>query len=267
MNPFRATPLPTAPGAPEVWRVDARWVGEGGLSRVLERLPTDERARCLRYRRAAHRLRYAGARWALRTLLAERLGLEASRVTIRIDPWGKPVVPSAPMLAFSLAHAGSQTLIALSDDGAVGVDLETACPSIALESLVRCLSAAERQYCGHPPVPRRVLQVWCGKEAVLKAAGCGLAVEPSAVETLPCEDGLYRVSVPPRMGVFRGWRLTLPDGGVAALALGSAGSQTATQGPSDGLSSGRRCGAWIGGVKSALRAELAALDLGPQQLG
>ncbi len=216
--------VPTAPGAPRVWRVDARRVG--GLDRMLERLPAHERARCLRYRRTADRLRYAGARWVLRTLLAERLGLSPARVDIRIDPRGKPFVPSSPALGFNLTHAGSQSLIAVSADGAVGVDLEFACPHIELAALTRCLSVGERRYCGDPMSPGRLLDVWCGKEAVLKAAGCGLTVDLSSVEALPCSDGHYRVSAPPRLGAFRAWRLKLPDGGVAALAVGGGGPRT-----------------------------------------
>ena len=80
-------------------------------------------------------------------------------------------------------------MLAFADSAPVGVDVEPigALEDGGVELLDFTLTATERRRLLEVPVPERrriFLHHWTGKEAILKALGTGLNVEPQAV-TLP----------------------------------------------------------------------------------
>ena len=92
-------------------------------------------------------------------------------------------------IAFSVTHGGDLLVLAFAGSPAVGVDLEPigAPEDVRAELLDFTLTAAERVRLLEVPAPERTrlfLRHWTGKEAILKALGTGLDVEPQAV-TLP----------------------------------------------------------------------------------
>jgi len=136
----------------------------------------------------------------LRLLLAAYLDVPAHEVRIGRETGGKPFIASpesADPLHFNVSHSGDATLVALSLDGPVGVDLEPA------DRRPRDLMAVARRYfhpretkhleaLAEPEQQRAWMRIWTIKEALLKAEGGGLgsgldrfAVELSAacVET------------------------------------------------------------------------------------
>jgi 4'-phosphopantetheinyl transferase len=140
------------------------------------------------------RASFSTARLLLRALVAELAEVEPS--TIRFgytcahcgEEHGRPVVRApevAARLHVSLSHSGARVVVAATEAGPVGVDVERAAAvdfagfdAVALTAVERdriaALDPAER------PLARAL--TWVRKEALLKATGSGLMVEPGQVE-------------------------------------------------------------------------------------
>lgn len=154
----------------QIWtvRLDHNW--------PTDALSIDEQQRAERYALELPRRNFRVMRAALRAVLGRYLRLLPSAVRIEIEPAGKPFVRGGPY--FSLSHSGDRGLIAVASAG-VGVDIERvrALPNAA--ALVnRFFSTEEReQFAALPDSLRDVsfFRGWTAKEALLKAAGIGLA--------------------------------------------------------------------------------------------
>jgi 4'-phosphopantetheinyl transferase len=128
----------------------------------------------LAYRRAMQRD-------PLRALLAVYLGVPAATVAFADDAYGRPelAAPWHGLLRFNWSHSGDRALIAVARDVAPGVDLEHIRPRPRAMALAErffhhaetaALSALDGTQREHA-----FLELWTGKEAVLKALGRGLA--------------------------------------------------------------------------------------------
>jgi 4'-phosphopantetheinyl transferase len=109
-------------GALHIWRADLDVAG-----RQIERLLDEpERERAARIVREPARRRWMAARGVLRMLLGAYVGMEPSALRFAWGPSGKPklALPEASRLRFSLSHSGGLAVYALSEIGAVGVDVE-----------------------------------------------------------------------------------------------------------------------------------------------
>ncbi|MBP2457297.1 4'-phosphopantetheinyl transferase [Clavibacter michiganensis] len=113
--------------------------------------------------------RTAAGRAALRALAAELVGADPADVTVRArcatcgGPHGRPVLGGSRALDglhASVAHAGHAVVVAVSADGPIGIDAEPR---------------------GREAPPGMTLAGWVRVEAVLKADGRGLAVDPARV--------------------------------------------------------------------------------------
>ncbi len=137
-------------------------------------------------------------------------------------PRAAPVVTGVE-LDLSFAYAGSSVLIAVSQHRSIGIDAESSSARVD-ETLIRhALTARELEELEllSPPARRGAfLRAWVRKEAVLKAAGVGLLVEPAGVETGVGPLRLEPVVVP-AIGLFRVVDLAIP-GLVGAVAVGGA---------------------------------------------
>jgi 4'-phosphopantetheinyl transferase len=112
--------------------------------------------------------------------LARRLGGRE----IRRSGDGKPWVAGGPH--FNLSHSGGLALIAVCEDGVVGVDLEA-------ERRLRNPDGLARRMCSPRELERvnassdlnaALLGLWVRKEAVAKAEGGGLATALSGIDVL-----------------------------------------------------------------------------------
>ena len=102
-------------------------------------------------------------------------------------------------IEFSVTHGGDLLVLAFAGGGPVGVDVEPvgALEDVRAELIDFTLTATERVRLLEIPAPERTrvfLRHWTGKEAILKALGTGLDVEPQAV-TLPPFPVTGRASV------------------------------------------------------------------------
>ena len=215
------TPLPTPAGV-NVWRLELDFQNSR-LDKLLQQLPAEEQARCLRYRQPADRLRFAATRVALRQLLAERLRIPVQAVALQIDAFGKPRLAHGEKLFFNLSHSGNHALIALSVEQPVGVDIEAASGAATAPLADAALTQEERRYCHQQPNKEAAAQaffrVWSGKEAVLKALGLGIAHHLQSVSVVPDLAGRYAVTLDLPAPPLQAWQLPVPAGFVAALAL------------------------------------------------
>lgn len=198
-------------GTVEVWRVPVE-ASPGGL----EILSDDERARAARLRRQADRDRFVTAWVALRHVLAERLGARPADLRFRRtcrscgrDGHGKPALVESEGWEFSLSHTGGNVLLAISDAGRVGVDIEATGEHLAaVAHLVRAPQERAES-------PDEVLRLWVCKEAVLKATGDGLSVPMSSFSVTPF-TWPSDPTVATRMALAE---LEVPDGHRAAVAV------------------------------------------------
>ncbi|MDX3577442.1 4'-phosphopantetheinyl transferase family protein [Streptomyces sp. FL07-04A] len=130
-----------------------------------------------------------------RLLLGELLGLSPARVPLRRvcprcgGPHGKVrlAMPDAPApYDFSVTHSGAVIGVAVSSDGAVGLDVEDVEAPLDVEGAARTALSPTELAALHalPPAERRpaFLRVWTRKEAVLKALGVGLRMPLRALE-------------------------------------------------------------------------------------
>ena len=146
----------------------------------------------LRFTRAGDRLDYLASHALFRLLAANRLGRQpgdAPEIEVtRQCPGcgstghGKPAVAG---VSLSLSRSHGAVMAAAGPDAArVGADIERFPDTLFNGFDEYAASPAERSELQPGDVPARI-RLWVAKEAVLKAAGLGLAVEPSAVHLAP----------------------------------------------------------------------------------
>jgi 4'-phosphopantetheinyl transferase len=156
----------------------------------------------------------------IETVLARYLGSRPDSVVLAKTRTGKPELEHSPFCV-SLTHSSEVALVAVALDSEVGVDVELLREGTETWSLVsHALTPGERARLQALPVSLRgeaFLSTWTRKEALLKAVGAGLAVDPRLIEL----DGSRVVAVPPELGEAGDWRLIdLPvPGHASALAL------------------------------------------------
>jgi 4'-phosphopantetheinyl transferase len=124
---------------------------------------------------------------------------------------GKPTLPGAPDVSFSVSHSGTIGVLAVAGEGVhVGVDIEQIRPRTNLASLAARTLGPEAlvAWRAAPEAEQltRFLHAWTAKEAYLKAVGTGITVRLSEVPEQPV-----------------GWSVepfSVADGYVGALARG-----------------------------------------------
>jgi len=209
----------------QIWQLDLRQprgLIETGAAAVLA--PAEAERRPAQPARAWRRR--AVARLGLRIAMGRHLGLSPDTLQFELGPAGKPSLPgSPPPCWFSTSRSGEVCLIAISDRGPVGIDLEET------RDFPRLRRLAERRFL--PSEAAAILELegeerllafyrcWTRKEAVLKATGTGLAAGLDSVEVT---TGPEAVILAPAAAAAR-WSLgevSIGAGFAAALAWSGA---------------------------------------------
>jgi len=107
-----------------------------------------------------------------RKLLCEVLGCENDGIRVRDS--GKPWLPGGPY--FSISHSFGMVLLAVSDLGEIGCDVELLDRPLRNEEAIRRKIALP----GEESVP--LLTLWVKKEAIFKAGGPGRIFYPAMPE-------------------------------------------------------------------------------------
>lgn len=215
--------------------VEAACAGTGGLGAFLS---YEESSAASRFTRAGDRLDYAASHALFRLLGAYRLGLhprDAAGLSVTRHcvgcgsaEHGKPAIDG---VSLSLSRSRGAVMAAAGPAGApVGADIEHMPDSLFSGFDQYVASPAERLQLTHGDLAPR-LQLWSAKEAVLKAAGLGLAVSPSAVHLAPADStvpehlpGAVVAAVCPGLPAVHGLLATAtaaPAGYKAAVSAGA----------------------------------------------
>jgi len=171
----------------QLWRIELADAAER-FSECAAHLSDEEQARAKLFRQILRRQHFVVGKSCLRILLGAALNIEPRLVPLRTGKQGKPELSSqVDQLAFNVAHSGNTVLIALCQQGSVGVDLEQINSSIdfmtvAQESFTPTEIAALAALTD--PQQRRLAfyGCWTRKEAIIKADGRGLSLPMSSFE-------------------------------------------------------------------------------------
>jgi 4'-phosphopantetheinyl transferase len=163
--------MPLKPGEAQVWRVRLDALRKGSLAR-----PTPgEQARAARFHSAEVRKRYLRAHGALRTILGR---LTHARLEFAVTERGKPYLPAAPELRFSLSRSHGMALVAAALEVDVGVDVERVRPLPEYAAVAdRFFPPSESAALAEAPPEareREFFRRWTRIEAMLKATGAGM---------------------------------------------------------------------------------------------
>ncbi len=159
---------------------------------VLAWLDESERTRWRRFQFAGPRRRFGLCRAALRAILCRWLGCENRQLAFESSPHGKPsaTVDGFPVpVSFNVSHSGCHGLIAFAPAGRLGVDVEERVTHRNLDLLVETvLGEHEQAQLARTRGDARThlfFKLWTMKEALIKAHGMGMALDPSRVEIPP----------------------------------------------------------------------------------
>jgi 4'-phosphopantetheinyl transferase len=140
-------------------------------------LSPDEVARADRFVFALHRRRFVAGRASLRRLLATEIDATPEGVPFVYGPAGKPALATAGWepLWFNLSHSDRFAVVAITNVGHVGVDIEQRRPIADVMRLAQtAFSVREREALEAVDEARRAdafFDGWTRKEAYLKARG------------------------------------------------------------------------------------------------
>lgn len=158
-------------------------------SAALALLDEAEHRRRRGFAYAGPRRQFTLCRAALRALLTSHLGCCNDQLSFGIAPHGKPFarLRGEPVrVGFNVSHGGRHGLIALAAEGRVGVDVEERVEHRNFDLLVDATFGPEEraELAALDGAPRLHLffRLWTMKEALLKAHGAGLVLEPTAFE-------------------------------------------------------------------------------------
>jgi 4'-phosphopantetheinyl transferase len=172
-----------------VWSLDCD--GEGldaaGWGEVLDRA---EQADVARLADPAERRRMAVARAAFRWVLGRHLGVAPEQVPLQRES-GRPRLGAGlagDRLHLSASRSGRYAAFALAEGRQVGIDVELPLARrFPARLAAHVLTAGELDALHAKPATRRtgeLARLWTSKEAVAKALGLGLAIEPTAIEVI-----------------------------------------------------------------------------------
>jgi 4'-phosphopantetheinyl transferase len=175
----------------EIWHVA---LTDPAARHVIGTLNETERARAGLFSTPMLQMQYIAARGALRNILATYLGCDPASVPLGNrpcpscgEPHGKPIV-EGDWPCFNLSHAARHAVVAIADDD-VGVDLEPRSRAAVIQGLGRMFSNSDEL----PADDAALLETWTQKEAILKAAGIGIATG-AMTEIEFVRSGVWRFS-------------------------------------------------------------------------
>ena len=141
-------------------------------------LSAQEQKKGARFRFEHHRNSYLITHGVLRTILGKYLNLEPVEIEFVSNDFGKPSLGDQyPKVYFNLSHSAGLSVVALSGESEIGVDIEKSDPEFDFELIAGAhFSKAENRFIDAPVAGsrERFYRLWTRKEALLKAIGTGI---------------------------------------------------------------------------------------------
>jgi 4'-phosphopantetheinyl transferase len=205
----------------EVWLVDLGMAADAleAVEAAEPRLSEEDEGRLARISDAGSRRERHAAHIALRVLVERAFGPRWRRVPYAVSQTGKPGLAGSSG-DFSLSHTPGLALIAVAQQGVLGVDVERLRVLRASGERSQRIERAGIALAGGNPLPEapdmRFLQAWVRIEAAAKAEGCGVGplLTRLGVGGAPLAS---EASMPPMPLAI--YDLALGSGLVSALAL------------------------------------------------
>lgn len=142
---------------------------------AFEHLSREESERAARLRENGQAQAYVCAHSALRRLLAQRTGRAACDLGFAAGPHGKPVLQDEPNLHFSISYRAGCAALAIATRP-VGIDVERLRDRVDAAGIARrFFTSAEQAWLASSKDPQAFYLLWTRKEALVKAAGVGIA--------------------------------------------------------------------------------------------
>lgn len=158
-----------------VWRAVTKGP-DADAAHSLASLGPDDHARASRIRDPDARARFAIARAALREILGRYTGALPDRIAFAYSETGKPTLAGGLRgPGFSISHTADLVLVAIWENGVVGIDAERVRAVARQERIERRLfpERISRRLCALPDEERRLafFHAWTQREAYVKAIG------------------------------------------------------------------------------------------------
>mgnify|MGYP000609044486 CR=1 FL=1 len=122
-------------------------------------------------------------RQSVRRILSLYLDCRPEEIIFLSGPQGKPYLKDFPNLHFNFSNSGEWGVIALTRDREIGVDIEKVDSNLDIDEVSQVsLTETERRHLSIVPPSEKsswFFKYWTVKEAVLKALGTGLSLEPT----------------------------------------------------------------------------------------
>jgi 4'-phosphopantetheinyl transferase len=147
----------------------------------------------------------------LRQILAAYLNQPKDKINIAKTSYGKPYLVDYPEIYFNISHSAKTLVVAISQIGAVGIDIEQAKKQRTDFSglVAKCFANSEREYWHNLPEGEKTAEFyrfWTRKEAFVKAVGRGLAMGLQECEIVSGKEP-YFLRIPKVYGKNSDWRL------------------------------------------------------------
>jgi len=120
---------------------------------------------------------------------------------------GKPYLPDHPDVKFNLSHTNGLIAVALTQHHDIGVDVEQRPNGRDIDSIAeRVFTPSEREEMAACTDPvDRFTQLWCAKEAIMKATGQGFHLPPDQIALTNSRPDL--IALPEAWGPAESWWL------------------------------------------------------------
>ncbi len=160
-------------------------------------LPRQEAERIHRYKKEDDRRARRAAHGLARHCLGTFLSRSPESLVFTRDAKGRPFLADVAGWDFNLSHGRRWIAVGFSRAGRIGVDVQEGADSFDWKAVSRAYlhkdEIATLQKLTAAGQSRAALQLWCLKEAFLKATGEGLSTPPYRLYPTPTDDG-WRLS-------------------------------------------------------------------------
>lgn len=156
------------------------------VDKYIDILSDEEKNKAFSFRFSDVRGRYIISHAALRLLLSEYLGKSFAEISFYTNKKGKPYIKSNHGIYFNLSHSHKISVVAISKEQEIGIDIEYLLRKINLKDIARrFFTIKENEKLDALPENLKkeaFFRCWTRKEAYLKAKGFGISVSLKSVE-------------------------------------------------------------------------------------